>query len=191
MLPQIESEESREDVIAATSIFRDDKLRDKIEEFVRKRFPGMFDNSVQTALIVLAMAGPPDHFRTFYKSLGDLTKDKKDIDRLRDFWDSGFRDRAPTRRCGGNGTEDLGRVHFHRWQGRWTHHVREESFDIGSASSEVHRDAADQLAALLSVSRRPRRSPSPRAAEPPPDDPAAPFDRHVPMRPPSCRWATF
>jgi hypothetical protein len=76
-----------------TSIFRDDDLRGKIEQFTRSRFPGSFDNSVQTALIVLAHAGPPDHFRDFYKSLGDLTKDKKDIDLLRKFWDSGFRDR--------------------------------------------------------------------------------------------------
>ncbi len=92
LLPDIDSEESREDVISATSIYQDEKLRDKIEQFVRHRFPGSFDNSVQTALIVLAHAGPPDHFRTFYKSLGDLTKDKKDIDRLRDFWDKGFQD---------------------------------------------------------------------------------------------------
>ena len=41
----------------------------------------------------LAHAGPPDHFRDFYKSLGNLTKDKKDIDLLRKFWDAGFRDR--------------------------------------------------------------------------------------------------
>jgi hypothetical protein len=43
-------------------------------------------------LIVLAHAGPPDHFREFYKSLGELTKDKKDIEWLRKFWDDGFRD---------------------------------------------------------------------------------------------------
>jgi hypothetical protein len=92
LLPDIDSEESREDVISATSIFQDEPMRDKIEQFVRHRFPGSFDNSVQTALIVLAHAGPQDHFRTFYKSLGDLTKDKKDIDRLRKFWDDGFRD---------------------------------------------------------------------------------------------------
>jgi hypothetical protein len=93
LLPGIDSEESREDVIAATSLFKDDALRDKVEQFVRRRFPGRFDNSDQTALIVLAHVSEPEHFRTFYKSLGDLTKDKKDIDRLRKFWDSGFRDR--------------------------------------------------------------------------------------------------
>jgi hypothetical protein len=93
LLPGIESEESREDVIAVTSIFQDEKLRDKIEQFVRTRFPGSFDNSVQTALIVLVHVGPQEHFRTFYKSLGELTQDKKDIDRLRKFWDDGFRDR--------------------------------------------------------------------------------------------------
>jgi hypothetical protein len=92
LLPGIDSEESREDVIAATSIFKDDALRDKVEQFVRRVFPKLFDNSVQTALIVLAHVSEPEHFRTFYKSLGDLTKDKKDIDRLREFWDSGFRD---------------------------------------------------------------------------------------------------
>jgi hypothetical protein len=93
LLPKIESEESREDLIAITLIFHDDDLRGKVEEFVRGRFPGSFDNSVQTALIVLAHAGPREHFRTFYKSLGDLTKDKQKIDLLRKFWDSGFRDR--------------------------------------------------------------------------------------------------
>jgi hypothetical protein len=93
LLPGIESEESREDLIVITSIFQDDHLQGKIEEFIRTRFPGSFDNSVQTALIVLAHAGPPAHFRDFYKSLGNLTKDKKDIELLRKFWDSGFRDR--------------------------------------------------------------------------------------------------
>jgi hypothetical protein len=93
LLPGIESEESREDIIAATGHFKDDGLREQVEQFVRRRFPGSFDNSVQTALIVLAHVSPPEHFRKFYKSLGDLTKDKKDIDRLRDFWDAGFRDR--------------------------------------------------------------------------------------------------
>jgi hypothetical protein len=93
LLPGIDSEESREDVIAATSIFEDDTLRDKVEQFVRRRFPGSFDNSDQTALIVLANVSPRDHFRTFYKSLGDLTKDKKDVARLSEFWNSGFRDR--------------------------------------------------------------------------------------------------
>ena len=94
LLPKIDSEESREDLIVITSVFDDAALRGKIEEFVRSRFPASFDNSVQTALIVLAHAGPrDDHFRTFYKSLGDLTKDKKDIKLLSDFWDSGFRDR--------------------------------------------------------------------------------------------------
>ncbi len=92
LLPDVDSEESREDVIAVTGIFQDETLRDKVEQFVRRRFPASFDNSVQTALIVLAHAGPEQHFRTFYKSLGDLTKDKKDIDRLRKFWDDGFQD---------------------------------------------------------------------------------------------------
>jgi hypothetical protein len=93
LLPKIESEESREDLIAITLFFRDDELRAKIEDFVRSRFPGSFDNSIQTALIVLAHTGPRDHFRSYYKSLGDLTKDKKDYELLRKFWDSGFRDR--------------------------------------------------------------------------------------------------
>ena len=79
-------------MIAATAIFRDDKLRQMIEKFVRQHFPGLMDNSITTALIVLAHAGPPDHFRDFYKSLGELTKDEKDIDWLRKFWDSGYRD---------------------------------------------------------------------------------------------------
>jgi hypothetical protein len=92
LLPKIESEESREDVIAVTSIYQNDKLRGLVEEFVRQRFPGLIDNSITTALIVLAHAGPPDHFREFYKSLGELTKDKKDIEWLRKFWDDGFRD---------------------------------------------------------------------------------------------------
>jgi hypothetical protein len=52
-----------------------------------------FDQSVQTALCVLAHAGPPEHFRTFYKSLDDLAKNQDDIETLRKFWDSGFRDR--------------------------------------------------------------------------------------------------
>jgi hypothetical protein len=89
-------------VIAVTSIFEDEKVRGKIEDFVRKRFPGSFDCSVSTALIVLVHAGPQDHFRDFYKSLGDLTKNKKDIDRLREFWDSGFRD--PIQGDGKSGT---------------------------------------------------------------------------------------
>ena len=92
LLPNVKSEESREDVIAVTSIHSDVKLRDIVEKFLQERFPTLRDNSITTALIVLAHAGPPDHFRAFYKSLGDLTKDKKDIDWLREFWDSGFRD---------------------------------------------------------------------------------------------------
>ena len=92
LLPNVDSEESREDIIAATSIHGDEKLRELVEAFVRRRFPAHRDKSITTALIVLAHAGPPDHFRDFYKSLGDLTKDKKDIDWLRDFWDKGFRD---------------------------------------------------------------------------------------------------
>ena len=39
LLPQIESEESREDLIVATTIFQDDNLRGKIEDFTRARFP--------------------------------------------------------------------------------------------------------------------------------------------------------
>jgi hypothetical protein len=78
-------------VIAATVIFHDDKLRGMIEQFVRQRFPGLMDNSITTAVIVLAQIGPPDHFRDINTSLGDLTKDKNDIDWLRKFWDSGFR----------------------------------------------------------------------------------------------------
>jgi hypothetical protein len=92
LLPDIQSEESREDVIAATVIFKNDKLQAMVEQFVRQHFPSLMDNSITTALIVLALAGPPDHYRDFYKSLGDLTKEKNDIDWLRKFWDSGFRD---------------------------------------------------------------------------------------------------
>jgi hypothetical protein len=92
LLPEIGSEENREDVIAVTGIFDDVKLREMLEKFIQKRFPGLMDNSITTALIVLAHAGPPDHFRDFYKSLGDLTKEKKDIEWLRKFWDDGFRD---------------------------------------------------------------------------------------------------
>jgi hypothetical protein len=40
LLPGIISEESREDIIAATGIFQDDPLRDKVEQFVKRRFPG-------------------------------------------------------------------------------------------------------------------------------------------------------
>jgi hypothetical protein len=90
LLPKTDSEESREDLLSACGIYRDEALRTAVEAFVRDRFPGSFDNSVQTALMVLAHAGPVDHFRTFYKSLG---KDKDSIDKLRAFWDSGFRDR--------------------------------------------------------------------------------------------------
>lgn len=93
LLPTMKSEESREDVMAVTGIYKVDELRDPIEAFVRRSFPASFDQSVQTAVCVLAHAGPPDHFRTFYKSLGDLTKDEADIETLRRFWDSGFRDR--------------------------------------------------------------------------------------------------
>jgi hypothetical protein len=89
LLPGIESEESREDLLAATGIYRNDELREAVEKFLRERFPASFDNSVQTALMVLAHAGPADHFREFYKSLG---KDPDGIDKLRKFWDSGFRD---------------------------------------------------------------------------------------------------
>jgi hypothetical protein len=90
LLPEIDSEESREDLLIATGIYRQDKLREAVEAFVRKRFPASFDNSVQTALMVLAHAGPPDQFRAFYKSLGT---DKESIEKLSRFWDSGFRDR--------------------------------------------------------------------------------------------------
>jgi hypothetical protein len=93
LLPETTSEESREDVMAVTSIYQVAELRDPIEAFVRKSFPASFDQSVQTALSVLAHAGPPDHFRDFYKSLGDLTKNPDDIETLRKFWDSGVRDR--------------------------------------------------------------------------------------------------
>ena len=90
LLPETASEESREDLLSACGIYQNDDLRTAVEAFVRARFPGSFDNSVQTALMVLAHAGPPDHFREFYKSLGT---DKDSIDKLRAFWDSGFRDR--------------------------------------------------------------------------------------------------
>jgi hypothetical protein len=93
LLPGLKSEESREDVMAVTGIYRVKELRDPIEEFLRRNFPASFDQSVQTAICVLAHASPLDHFRTFYKSLGDLTKDPKDIETLRKFWDDGFRDR--------------------------------------------------------------------------------------------------
>ena len=93
LLPRIESDESREDLLAVTSIYQDDEHRKRIEEFLRARFPASFDNSVKTALVVLAHAGPVDHFRAFYKSLGEGTKDKEAIDRLSKFWDSGFRDK--------------------------------------------------------------------------------------------------
>ena len=90
LLPHTDSEESREDLLAATGIYRNDELRDAVEGFVRKCFPASFDNSVQTALMVLAHAGPLDRFRTFYKSLGT---DKESIEKLSKFWESGFRDR--------------------------------------------------------------------------------------------------
>jgi hypothetical protein len=90
LLPGTESEESREDLLAVTGIYRTDAIRTAVEEFVRKKFPASFDNSVQTALMVLAHAGPLDRFQGFYKSLG---KDEESIDKLRKFWDSGFRDR--------------------------------------------------------------------------------------------------
>jgi hypothetical protein len=92
LLPGIESEESREDVISVTGIYHDEAVRDKLEQFLRTRFPASFDNSVQTALIVLVHVSEQEHFRTFYKSLGELARDRKDIDRLRKFWDDGFRD---------------------------------------------------------------------------------------------------
>ncbi len=90
LLPGLDSEESREDVMAVTSIFRDEKMRDMIEAFLKAAFPKSFDNSVQTALIVLVHTSEPEHFRTFYKNLGDMTKDEKAIKILRDFWDSRF-----------------------------------------------------------------------------------------------------
>lgn len=92
LLPEIDSEESREDILAASSIYRDEKLQEKIEQFLRDRFPKSFDHSVTTALIVLVHVSEQDHFRDFYKSLGDLTKDREDIEKLREFWDSRFRD---------------------------------------------------------------------------------------------------
>jgi hypothetical protein len=90
LLPETDSEESREDLLVASGIYRNDELRDAVEGFLRKRFPASFDNSVQTGLMVLAHAGPVEHFREFYKSLG---KDQDSIEKLSKLWDSGFRDR--------------------------------------------------------------------------------------------------
>lgn len=89
LLPETESEESREDLLVSSGIYRVDELRDLVEAFVRNRFPGSFDRSVQTALMVLAHAGPTERFRAFYKSLGT---DRKSIETLSKFWESGFRD---------------------------------------------------------------------------------------------------
>ena len=91
LLPKVESEESQEDLIAATGIFADVRLRDPIEAFARAQFPAKFDNAVQTALIALIHLGDEAHFRAFYKKLGDDAHDEAAIDRLRKFWDDGFR----------------------------------------------------------------------------------------------------
>ena len=93
LLPETGSEESREDLISATVNYQNDGLRNAVEAFVRKSFPGLFDNSVRTALIALVHVSPPDHFRDFYKSLGELARGEEDVDLLRKFWDSRFRDR--------------------------------------------------------------------------------------------------
>ncbi len=90
LLPKVESEESREDLIAVTAIFRNDQLRDHVEAYTRTQFPAKFDNVVQTALITLFATSEPAHYRAFYKKLGDDTHDKAAIDRLRKFWDTGF-----------------------------------------------------------------------------------------------------
>ena len=93
LLSVVESEESREDLLAMTGIYKNDDLRGMVEEYIRRSFPGRVDNAFWTGLMVLAHAGPVDHFRAFYKDLAELTKDPKDIDRLSKFWDSGFRDK--------------------------------------------------------------------------------------------------
>ena len=98
LLPKITSEESREDLIVGTAIFDDATLRGMLEEFVRREFPGRFDRGVQTALQVLVHGSPPDHFRTFYKSLGD-GRDPKDVAVLRKFWDDKF-NAAPADQAG-------------------------------------------------------------------------------------------
>jgi hypothetical protein len=116
LLPAINSEESREDVIAVTTIYSDEKLRGMLEQFVRRLLPVGIDNSVETALIVLAREGPTEQFQTFYKSLGKLTKDKEDLDRLRDLWDSGFRDRLQS--------DDASRTALKLWD-EFTFTVRE------------------------------------------------------------------
>jgi hypothetical protein len=93
LLPHLDSSESREDVIVATSIYRDVALRDRIESFVKAEFPARFDNAVRSALLLLARHGPPDHFRAFYKELGDLPDvGRTDVLKLSKFWDDGFRD---------------------------------------------------------------------------------------------------
>lgn len=90
-LPKIESEESREDLITMTAIYRDPALQTPIEDFVRARFPALFDQSIKTALRVLIHGSEINHFRAFYKSLGD-GKAPEDVETLRKFWDSQFAD---------------------------------------------------------------------------------------------------
>ena len=99
LLPKIESEESREDLVVATAIFQDEALRTLLENFVRAEFPARFDRGVQTALQVLVHGSPPDHFRAFYKSLGD-GKDPKDVKTLRQFWDDKFNALPPPEQAG-------------------------------------------------------------------------------------------
>jgi hypothetical protein len=80
-----------------TELAKDDVFAKVLVELAKSDMPAeakadAFALMQGTALIVLAQAGPPDHLRDFYKSLGDVAKDKNDIDWLRKFWDSGFRD---------------------------------------------------------------------------------------------------
>ncbi len=89
LLPHTSSEESREDILAATGIYRIDEIRDKVEAFVRETFPASFDRSVKTALMVLVHGSEQGHFRDFYKS---LAKDPASIKTLRDYWDAKFPD---------------------------------------------------------------------------------------------------
>lgn len=102
LLPTTESEESREDVLVATSLYQVDLFRDLTEAFLRREFPGRYDNAVVTALQLLAREGGTPHFREFYKSLADLSKSPEDRKKLADLWDARFLDKFQRNAPGNN-----------------------------------------------------------------------------------------
>jgi len=77
IVSEIKIEEGREDILSAAGIYNYKPFLTTIKTFARKQYLENFDNSVQTAIIIIRKKSPPKEFDVFFKSL--KTGDKKKI----------------------------------------------------------------------------------------------------------------